>query len=65
MVATHSRKLSTTRRDALKSEQILFRVTPECKRQLFILLAARGQKIQAFMERILDAALAQAKTEKN
>jgi len=65
MLATHSRKHSTTRKDAGKTEQILFRVTPERKRQLRTFLASRGQSIQSFVERSLDAALAQAQKEKN
>ena len=70
MMRTHRRKHSTgasriSVKDAPKTEQILFRVTPERKRQLSILLAERGQKIQSFMERNLEAALAQAEREQN
>jgi hypothetical protein len=66
MITTHIRsKHSTTRKDASKTEQILFRVTPERKRQLRMILAERGQSIQTFVERSLEAALAQAQKEKN
>jgi len=65
MITMHRRKDSITRKHALKTEQILFRVTPECKRELRMLLDERGQKMQIFMERSLEAALAQAQKEKN
>ena len=63
MMIRHRRKHSITKKDEPKTEQILFRVTPERKRQLSILLAERGQKIQSFMERSLEAALARAQAQ--